>query len=188
MTGTPPSRIVRRTAAIGVGAALTLAAFALSPTPQDGAAGLTFAPAFAKSDKAKGGPPDDKGAPERAGGEARRGEAESGESAGERLEDAVIDEVLDGVFGEDERAVIERYARERDLRPTALPPGIAKNVARGKPLPPGIAKRGLPRDLESRLPPLREGLERIIVGDDVTIIEEGTRIVVDVLKDVLAGR
>ena len=102
-----------------------------------------------------------------------------------RLEDEVIDEVLDGIFGENDRTTIERYVREKGIGTKSLPPGIAKNLARGKPLPPGIAKRGLPTDLEGRLPKLREGLERIIVGDDVTIVEEGTRIVVDILRDVL---
>lgn len=106
---------------------------------------------------------------------------------GDRLEDEIVDEVLDGIFGEDERTVIQRYSRTHGLTGTSLPPGIAKNVARGKPLPPGIAKRGLPRDLDAKLPTLREGLERVIVGDDVTIVETGTRIVVDVLEDVLRG-
>ncbi len=106
----------------------------------------------------------------------------------QRLEDEVIDEVLDGIFGENDKTVIEQYVREKGIGTKSLPPGIAKNVQRGKPLPPGIAKRGLPSDLEGRLPKLREGLQRIIVGDDVTIIEEGTRVVVDILKDVLLAR
>lgn len=103
----------------------------------------------------------------------------------QRLEDEVIDEVLDGIFGENDRTIIQQYVREKGIGTKSLPPGIAKNLARGKPLPPGIAKRGLPDDLEGRLPKLREGLQRIIVGDDVTIIEEGTRVVVDILRDVL---
>ncbi|MBP5857635.1 hypothetical protein KAJ83_11495 [Marivibrio halodurans] len=135
--------------------------------------GLTQIPvAQAKNDKAKG-----------VGHSASQGQG--GNSTGDRLEDEVIDEVLDGIFGEDERTIIERYAQSHGLKGKSLPPGIAKNVARGKPLPPGIAKRTLPADLSSRLPRLRAGLERIIVGDDVTIIEEGTRVVVDILKDVL---
>ncbi|MEQ8603448.1 MAG: anti-virulence regulator CigR family protein [Marivibrio sp.] len=183
MSVTEQRRSLRRAGLSVVGVAMTLSAFALSPAPQEGSVWLSLAPAYAKSDKAKGGPPEGQGKPARAGGGA-----EADDAAEERLEDEIVDEVLDGVFGEDERDIIERYARERELRPTDLPPGIAKNVARGKPLPPGIAKRGLPSDLEGRLPPLREGLERIIVGDDVTIVEEGTRIVVDVLKDVLTGQ
>lgn len=169
----------RRLCAAGLIAAMGVAAYGLTGTA-DG--GLGPASAYAKNDKAqgagaKGGKPADAGR-----------SASEGETVEERIEKEIVDEVLDGVFGEDERDIIETYARERGVRTSSLPPGIAKNVQRGKPLPPGIAKRGLPQDLESRLPPLREGLERIIVGDDVTIVEEGTRIVVDVLKDVLTGQ
>lgn len=113
------------------------------------------------------------------------GQAKQNSQQENRLEDEVVDEVLDGIFGENDRKIIERYVREKGIGTKSLPPGIAKNLARGKPLPPGIAKRGLPTDLEGRLPKLRAGLERIIVGDDVTIVEEGTRIVVDILRDVL---
>ena len=175
----------RRLRAARLIAAMGVAAYALTGTA-DG--GLGPASAYAKNDKAQGagaevGKPEGKGKPADAGRSAS-----DDETVEERIEDEIVDEVLDGVFGEDEREIIETYARERGVRTSSLPPGIAKNVQRGKPLPPGIAKRGLPQDLESRLPPLREGLERIIVGDDVTIVEEGTRIVVDVLKDVLTGQ
>ena len=34
----------------------------------------------------------------------------------------------------------------------ALPPGIAKNLARGKPLPPGIAKKTVPASMLGQLP------------------------------------
>lgn len=130
---------------------------------------------FAKNDKAKGQ------------GQGNQQVHKSSQQQ-QRLEDEVIDEVLDGIFGENDRTIIRTYVREKGIGTKSLPPGIAKNVARGKPLPPGIAKRGLPADLEGRLPRLREGLKRIIVGDDVTIIEEGTRIVVDILRDVLRGQ
>lgn len=114
-----------------------------------------------------------------------KGNKHKAQQTEERLEDEIIDEVLDGIFGENDREIIERYVKDRGVKTKRLPPGIAKNLERGKPLPPGIAKRGLPTDLEGRLPKLRDGLERIIVGDDVTIVEEGTRIVVDILRDVL---
>ncbi|MEQ9489926.1 MAG: anti-virulence regulator CigR family protein [Alphaproteobacteria bacterium] len=134
-------------------------------------AGLVFGDAgagLAKSDKAKG-----------------HGNKSNAQTTEERVEDEVIDEVLDGIFGENDREIIQRYVKDHGIKSKGLPPGIAKNLERGKPLPPGIAKRFLPSDLEGRLPKLRDGLERIIVGDDVTIIEEGTRIVVDILRDVL---
>ncbi len=66
-----------------------------------------------------------------------------------------------------------------------LPPGIAKNMQRGKPLPPGIAKRYLPNDLNLELPPLPSGYERIIVVGKILIVEISTQIIHDVLSDIL---
>lgn len=127
--------------------------------------------ALAKNDKAK-----------------TNGNMSNAQQTEERVEDEIIDEVLDGIFGENDREIIQRYVKDRGIKTKRLPPGIAKNLERGKPLPPGIAKRGLPADLNRQLPSLRDGLERIIVGDDVTIIEEGTRVVVDILRDVLKNQ
>jgi hypothetical protein len=68
--------------------------------------------------------------------------------------------------------------------PQGLPPGIAKNLARGKPLPPGIAKRYLPQSLLVQLPP-RSGYEWIAVGRDILLVVAATAVIVDVLSDVL---
>lgn len=70
-------------------------------------------------------------------------------------------------------------------KPRALPPGIAKNLARGKPLPPGIAKQFLPDSLLNSLPPVIDGHERIIVGGKILLVEIATQVVRDVLTDVL---
>ena len=66
-----------------------------------------------------------------------------------------------------------------------MPPGIAKNLARGKPLPPGIAKRYLPTDLNLLLPPPPRGFERVIVEGKVLLVEIATRVVHDILTDVI---
>jgi len=66
-----------------------------------------------------------------------------------------------------------------------LPPGIAKNLARGKPLPPGIAKRYLPGDLRDVLPPPPIGYERIIVDGKILLVEVATRIVHDILANII---
>ena len=50
-------------------------------------------------------------------------------------------------------------AKSGKQKQNALPPGIAKNLARGNPLPPGIAKKALPGDLNRRLPPVRDGYD-----------------------------
>ena len=72
--------------------------------------------------------------------------------------------------------------RPEDLRP--LPPGIRKNLARGKPLPPGIAKKALPPELV-RVLPERSGYEVVQVGWDVVLVEVATGVIRDVLMDVV---
>ena len=64
-----------------------------------------------------------------------------------------------------------------------LPPGIAKNLERGKPLPPGIAKQHLPSGLISALPAPPRGYERVIVDGRVLLVEIATQVIHDVLMD-----
>ena len=66
----------------------------------------------------------------------------------------------------------------------ALPPGIQKNLKRGKPMPPGIAKRFPPDALRSSLsiPPQYEVIE---VGWDVFLVEVATGVIHDVLMDLI---
>ena len=121
--------------------------------------------------------------------------------------------VLDTVFDEVEKRILRAYGleqeeKERDrargngngkgqgqgagnggrpdappglLRKDGLPPGLARREV----LPPGLQGRGLPEDLEARLPPAKPGTRRVAVENDVVLIEEGTRRVLDVLEDVL---
>lgn len=66
-----------------------------------------------------------------------------------------------------------------------LPPGIAKNLARGKSLPPGIAKQHLPQELQRALPAAPAGFDRIIVDGKVLLVEAATQVIHDVLMDVV---
>jgi hypothetical protein len=66
---------------------------------------------------------------------------------------------------------------------SALPPGVAKNLARGKPLPPGIAK-----NFDSRVVgqlPRYEGYEWKQVGTDVVLVAIASGIVYEVLRNIL---
>lgn len=65
----------------------------------------------------------------------------------------------------------------------SLPPGIAKNLARGKPLPPGIAKNFDGRVL-SQLPRY-DGYEWKRAGSDVVLVAIASGIVYEVLRNVL---
>ena len=66
-----------------------------------------------------------------------------------------------------------------------LPPGIAMNLERGKPLPPGIAKKNLPQDLAASLPPAPKGHEIVVVDGRVLLVEIATQVIRDRLEDVL---
>jgi Ni/Co efflux regulator RcnB len=64
-----------------------------------------------------------------------------------------------------------------------LPPGIRKNLARGKPLPPGIAKKMDP-DFARQLPNY-QGYEWRQVGSDAALVNITTGIVRELMRDVL---
>ncbi len=102
--------------------------------------------------------------------------------------DYVVDAVVGGLITALELSLIQDYFGSRVLPPSlanpqALPPGIRKNLARGKPMPPGIAKKFLPADLRGQLP-YRAGEEWRVVGHDVLLVAAATNVIVDVIKDV----
>jgi hypothetical protein len=101
------------------------------------------------------------------------------------------------VFTDGEIAIINGYYQRQDALSKhgnkgnkgnkGLPPGIAKNLQRGKSLPPGIAKQHLPQDLQSSLPTPPKGYERIVVDGKVLLIEIATQVIRDVLTDIVVG-
>ena len=68
-----------------------------------------------------------------------------------------------------------------------LPPGLARQLEERGTLPPGLAKRELPPELTSRLPEPEPGQDRVVVDDDVVLVDEATGVVIDVLENVLGG-
>lgn len=83
------------------------------------------------------------------------------------------------------RIINDYYRRYPATNVQGLPPGIAKNLARGKPLPPGIAKRYLPNNLNALLPSPYAGTNRLIVGNDILLVQVTTGLILDVLNNVL---
>ena len=67
-----------------------------------------------------------------------------------------------------------------------MPPGIEKNLSRGKALPPGIAKQYLPAYLVDTLPVLPTGLEYLVAAGKLLLVEAATQIIRDVLLDSVA--
>ncbi|MEJ2299726.1 MAG: hypothetical protein P8X94_14770 [Woeseiaceae bacterium] len=97
-------------------------------------------------------------------------------------------------FSDDEVRIISAWYREHGSqserkghgkKPRGLPPGIARNLARGKSLPPGIARQHLPDGLISVLPPPRSGYERVVVDGRVLLVEIATQVIHDVLTDAI---
>ena len=92
-------------------------------------------------------------------------------------------------FSDGELQAIHAFYRESEPRRgggmgggrQGLPPGIAKNLERGKALPPGLQTATLPASLETSLPPAPDGFERVIVDAKILLIETATRLIADVI-------
>lgn len=91
---------------------------------------------------------------------------------------------LSVTFSRDERSLIHDWFAHNPVQPAALPPGIAQNLQRGKPLPPGIAKKQLPPSLLDRLP-RRDGYDYLLIGASVVLVAAATGIIVDIIVDAL---
>lgn len=62
-----------------------------------------------------------------------------------------------------------------------LPPGLRKRLEKHRALPPGLAVRELPEDLVAQLPPPVKGTDRIVVEDDIVLIEKATGRILDII-------
>ncbi|MXP48802.1 hypothetical protein FD733_02980 [Pantoea sp. Eser] len=93
--------------------------------------------------------------------------------------------------GDPHRAESEiSYAFARDLARqhgltgySSLPPSIAKNLARGKPLPPGKAKRSVLSSMLDSLPDY-PGYQWKILGDNLVLISLSTAVVKAIINNV----
>ena len=114
------------------------------------------------------------------------------------------DTVEEAVFSAMEKKIIAEYYRDQRAgddadrgqgkgqgrgegkgKSKSLPPGIAKNLERGKPLPPGIRKTRLPDELQQKLPAPPEGHERVVVDGRVLLVDIATGIIRDKLEEEL---
>jgi hypothetical protein len=65
-----------------------------------------------------------------------------------------------------------------------FPPGLEKQLRRNGHLPPGLEKRltAFPAELEKKLPPLKSGLIRGMIGASAVIMNQKTSVILDVFK------
>lgn len=87
-------------------------------------------------------------------------------------------------FSKGDKTIIEDYFNKKTFPVKTLPPGIAMNLERGKPLPPGIEKVFLPNDLASQLTKTKD-YQYLIAGRDVLLVDPKTNIVDDILPNIL---
>lgn len=99
---------------------------------------------------------------------------------------------VDVRFGDRDRVVInEYYSGYKAKKFKSTPPGLARKdklppgLARHNRLPPGLQGRSLPADLEGRLSPLPAPYGRVVIGADIVLINRNTRVVLDVMKEVV---
>ncbi|MCA1941679.1 MAG: hypothetical protein LDL26_11850 [Caenispirillum bisanense] len=150
---------------------------------------LLTAVAAALAGPAAASPPEGKGKPEHAG-KPDKGDKGSGKAAATSAD--LGDALAAAALGDLERRLIGDYFRATP--PSALPPGLAKQgkvppgiarqIQRGQRLPDDVQMLPLPADLLGRLPSYR-GARPVVVGTDVVLVQEGTRLILDILKDVL---
>jgi len=109
-------------------------------------------------------------------GNARADRGQSAPNALESVAGAIIDDIA--------AQKIRGYFQSNPMPVQGLPPGIARNLGRGKPLPPGIAKRYLPPDLRTQLPEYA-GYELLIADRNILLVSVASGIITDILLDVL---
>jgi hypothetical protein len=100
---------------------------------------------------------------------------------------------VSAVFSDhDRQAIGDYYARLRAkkvppglAKKNTLPPGLAKQIVKNGTLPPGLQGRILPQDLEAKLSQLPDGYSRVIIGANIAILNTSTRVIADIITDVV---
>lgn len=95
-------------------------------------------------------------------------------------------------FSDRDRELIRQYyagTKHRKMPPglakkNRLPPGLEKQLVRNGKLPPGLEGRYLPVDLERRLEPLRGSYVRMQIGTDIVLVDQNTRVILDVISGI----
>ncbi len=94
------------------------------------------------------------------------------------------------VFGQVEKNIIRNFFgaqggkkfKAKKFKHKRLTPGLAKHIRRHGTLLPGLRRNYLPPGLSARLPGLPPGQARVLVGNDVLLIQEATGLILDILS------
>jgi hypothetical protein len=104
------------------------------------------------------------------------------------IEDFFGEQAADAVSGTKKNKTKKNKNAKNKGKSGELPPGLQKHIEKHGTLPPGLAKKELPPGLAKRLGSTKSGLERLIVGDDVLLVEQATGVVLDIIKDIVTER
>lgn len=145
------------------------------------AAGL---PAFARPDRIPPGQQKRDRAPDLV--TPTHSDSQSGFTLTPRQIDLLLQVLRDDPF---DGNIIEPDLRRAALSQATLPPGIRKQLARGKPLPPGLANKFvvMPNRLNTYLGlPSDRDVQVAVVGRQVVLLDPLSSLVLEVLIDVLS--
>lgn len=107
---------------------------------------------------------------------------------------------LGAFFREEHRKAARRFFTEHYARGKECPPGMERGErgskgcappvpgrywAVGRPLQSSVKEYPVPPPLASRLPVPPEGYRYAMVGDDIVLLASGSKLVVDIIEDVL---
>ena len=117
------------------------------------------------------------------------------ESGGIEIETEDMRAVI--VFSDSDRAKIREHYRKKGkskkmppglAKKKRLPPGLQKHIEKNGKLPPGLEGRRLAPGLERSLSGLPAGFVRLQIDHDIVLLNEKTRVVLDVIWDVMQHR
>ncbi|WP_150301320.1 anti-virulence regulator CigR family protein [Pseudomonas profundi] len=118
-------------------------------------------------------------------GQSGKGNSSKGQGSRDREDQHRDRDILDSLVHAGITATRAReYAHSAGFNGYAeLPPGIRKNLGRGKPLPPGIAKKVQSGAFLDRLPQ-HSGYEWQTAGTELILVSVVTGVIADILYDV----
>ncbi|HYC05830.1 MAG TPA: anti-virulence regulator CigR family protein [Azospirillaceae bacterium] len=119
-----------------------------------------------------------KGGPEKAGGNKGGGNARGGGNPQELLQAGATAALVSGLLGQEAPRVLSVGAKP-------LPPGIRKNLARGKALPPGLAREPVPAPVLATLPRV-DGHEWVRIGTELVLIGVASLVIAQVIEGVFS--
>ena len=125
-------------------------------------------------------------------GKGKAAPPQKSETAGEKVREVLP--ASQSVFTTRERTIISNWfgTNRSGLPPglakrETLPPGLEKQLQRNGTLPPGLQKKlqPFPIELERRLSVLPTGYRRVIIGNNVILMNPTTGLIYDLVRNVI---